>query len=173
MTAFLTGWLRPLIAGALIVSLLLALAPEGKSRAPLRFASGVLMTLLLLRPLTGLDLTQLPELISTGLFRTEAVVESAAQQAEAVYDLFIRRETEEYIWNAAEALGFETLGVRAVLKEDAEEPVLWEICLRGSWTPAQRSELSRLLETELGVPPERQHWSNPDADRSEETAEGP
>ena len=164
MTMLLTDWLRPLIAGALLVSLLLAFAPEGRARAALKFAAGVLMTVLLLRPLTGPEPETLYDRLTSGLTEAAALEETAVKQAEAVYDSFICRETEEYIWSAARELGIDTLGVRVVTDAEATGTVPREIFLRGCVSETQRCELSRLLETELGIGPEHQYWSGTDAD---------
>ena len=164
MTALLTDWLRPLIAGAILIALLLTLAPEGRGKNVLKFASGALMTLLLLRPMTGKGLKDLYGSFESGMPDAAVIEEAAAKQAEAVYDSFICRETEEYIWNAARELGVETLGVRVVTDTEGAEPVTWEVYFRGCWSEAQRSTLSRLLETELGIGAERQYWSETDAD---------
>lgn len=37
-------------------------------------------------------------------------------------------------------------------------PCPWEVTARGAWTQEQRERLERLLEEELGVPAQRQHY---------------
>ena len=168
----LENWLRALVAGAFLASLILALAPEGKSREALRFLTGVWMTLLLILPLSKLEPTRLTDLLDGDRPRISAVEEDAALKAERIYSSFIQRETEEYIWSAAGELGIETLGVCLTLDTDAACPCPREVSLRGVYSEAQREALSLLLSSELGVPPERQNWSHADADRSEGAPEG-
>lgn len=164
MIQTLGSWLRTLIAGAFFVSLILALAPDGKNREALRFTAGMLMTLLLILPLSKLDVGKLRMPTDTDRLRVSEIEAAANAQAEEVYSSFIRRETEEYIWSAAGELGIETLGVSLTLQTDGAYPYPWEITLRGAYSPEQKTALSLLLESELGIPPERQRWSETDAD---------
>ena len=102
--------------------------------------------------------------LTEGFRQTAEIEDAAEQQAEAVYDLFIRRETEEYIWSAAGKLGIKTLGVSLTLDTDAPCPCPRAVALRGVYSASQQEALSMLLESELGLSPERQHWSNTDGD---------
>ena len=163
MIGALTDGLRTLIAGTFFVSLALALSPEGKSRSALRFTAGTLMTLLLLRPVLTLRTVSTAEAWSMERIEAAAIAD-ARENAEEIYNSFIRRETEEYIWNAAAELGIEAPGVRVTLKTDGACPYPWEIALRGDMTGEQQDTLSALLAAELGVPAQRQHWSRSDAD---------
>ena len=164
MIASLADWLRTLIAGAFLVSLLLALAPEGKGTAAVRFLAGVLMTLLLILPLTKQKLTHLTELTGWEWPRISEIEADAASRADRIYSSFIQRETEEYIWSAAGKLGIKTLGVSLTLDTDAPCPCPREVSLRGVYSASQQEALSMLLESELGLSPERQHWSNANGD---------
>ena len=159
----LGNWLRTLIAGAFLVSLVLTLAPKGNSTAALRFLTGVLMTLLLILPLAKPE-TDVIDWADMEKLRIAALEDEAEALTEKLYSSFIRRETEEYIWSAAEELGIETLGVSLTLDTDEAFPCPLEISLRGMYTEEQREALSARLESELGLSPERQHWSASDAD---------
>ena len=170
MIAFFGNWLRALIAGAFLAAFILAMAPEGKSQSALRFLTGVWMTLLLLQPLRNVKSKLRAELPDWEQLRISEIENTANAQAEKIYSSFIRRETEEYIWNAAGELGIETLGVSLTLNTDAACPYPWEVSLRGEYSEAQREALSLLLKSELGISPERQHWSRTDADRPEGTS---
>ena len=172
MSGVLGDWVRSLVSGAFLSAVVLALTPEGKSRGAVKFVLGVLMTLLLLRPLV----TWKPEdaaLRFSELRRSAAgFSESSENLGAELTEAFIRKETEEYIWSAAERLGITELGVRLTLRQTEDGTIPWEAALRGSWTEAQRAELSFLLEGELGIPQARQFWSGCDAAEREEAAEG-
>ena len=66
--------------------------------------------------------------------------------------------------DAARKLGLEELTVRLTLRSDGETPYPWAAELRCRSTEEQRLRLSLLLEAQLGIPPERQSWSDDDAD---------
>lgn len=172
MSGVLGDWVRALTAGAFLSAVILALTPEGKSRGTVKFVLGVLMTLLLLRPLVNWKpenaALRFSELRRSAAGFSEYGENVGAELAEA----FIRKETEEYIWSAAERLGITELGVRLKLRQTETGPIPWETALRGSWTEAQRTELAFLLEGELGIPQERQFWSRNDAAEREEAPEG-
>ena len=164
MIASLTNWLRTLIAGAFLISLILALAPEGKGTAAVRFLAGVLMTLLLVLPLTKRKMTALADPDRWEWPQISEIEADAASRADRIYSSFIQRETEEYIWSAAGKLGIKTLGVSLTRDTDAPCPCPRAVALRGVYSASQQEALSMLLESELGLSPERQHWSNTDGD---------
>lgn len=163
MISIMNSWLRSMIAGAFLVTLLLAIVPEGKSTAALRFLTGVLMTLLLVLPLARTEPGHMNRLDLNRVSISE-LEENAKAKAEKVYSAFIRRETEEYIWSAAEELGIKTLGVSLTLDTNAVYPCPREVSLRGVYTAEQQAALSALLESDLGVLPVHQYWSNANAD---------
>ena len=168
----LGSWVRSLTAGAFLSALVLALTPDGKNKAAVKFVLGVMLTLLLLRPLKSWEPEQTALRFSELQLREHSLYETGEALTADLTEAFIRKETEEYIWSAAERLGISELGVRIILRRTENGPIPWEAALRGSWTEAQRGELAFLLEGELGIPAERQAWSRKDAGEREEAPEG-
>lgn len=160
----LGAWVRTLVMGAIFCAVALSLVPEGGEKRALRFVCSAVLTLLLLGPLASLEPGKLGALLE-GTETLQGEVGELAERAEKESRIaLIRRGAEEYIWDAAKNLGIGRLGIRLELDERGALPVPWSISLSGSWTEAQRTRLSLLLEGELGIPPERQNWSMDDAD---------
>ncbi len=163
MIRLLADWVRTMAAGALFCAVVLAIAPEGGGKRALRLLCAVCMILLLLRPLTGLDLEDMAESLSRQRLLETGLTEDAEDISREAWRGLIREKTEEYIWTAAAGLGISHLGVRLTLRDGEELPYPYGAELRGSWSEEQRAQLSRLLAGELGIPEERQTWSWEDA----------
>ena len=163
MIDLLSEWVRTMAAGALFCAVILALAPEGGGKRALRLLCGVVLTLLLLRPLVKLDPEALAESLSRQRLLESGLLADAEDISLEARRRLIRDETEEYIWTAAAGLGIQRLGVRLTLRDGEGLSYPWAAELRGAWTEEQRKELSRLLAGELGIPEARQTWSLEDA----------
>ena len=153
----LTSWLRALVGAAVFCALALALCPEGRPKRVLRAACGVVMAAALLSPVVELDMQALPEALARYGEAARAVAEGAGEEADRLNRTIIERECAAYILDKADALGISVSG--------AEVGARWSD--EGFWYPWEsrvacaeggREELSRAIEAELGIPPERQSW---------------
>ena len=130
------------------------LTPAGTRRRAASVTGGLILLFALLRPVLGADLERLEVDLSD--YQTaveERQEELAAAQTEAMASI-IAEQTEAYIWDKAGELGLE---VSARVETRAGEdgvPVPWSAELTGPRTEA----LASYLETELGIPAERQVW---------------
>ena len=123
---------------------------------------GVLTVLLLvlLRPVLGADL----EHLELDFDHYQAAVEErqeelADTQTEAMASI-IAEQTEAYILDKAGELGLEVTVRVETRTEGNGIPVPWSAELTGSWSQA----LASALETELGIPAERQVWHEREAE---------
>ena len=123
---------------------------------------GVLTVLLLvlLRPVLGADL----EHLELDFDHYQAAVEErqeelADTQTEAMASI-IAEQTEAYILDKAGELGLEVTVRVETRTEGNGIPVPWSAELTGSWSQA----LASALETELGIPAERQGWPEREAE---------
>ena len=148
------AWLTSLVLVSLLLSVAQSLIPEGTLRRATSFTGGLILLFALLRPVLGADLERLEVDLSD--YQTaveERQEELAAAQTEAMASI-IAEQTETYIWDKAGELGLE---VSARVETRAGEdgvPVPWSAELTGPRTEA----LASYLETELGIPAERQVW---------------
>lgn len=159
MTGAVRGWLLGVTAAALVLALAEALAPEGGAKKVCRLAGGMALLLAAAGPLVGL--------LDGGLL-TQAVegwrdkARSCELELEEKNDLFylsiIEEETAAYVMDKAKEFGFDCQAEVTYGYDEEGVPRPWEVTARGSWTQGQREQFSRLLEEELGVPPQRQFY---------------
>ena len=159
----LAQWVRTLAAGAVFCAAVLLLVPEGSGKRAVKLVCAAVLTILLIGPLRQLDASRLTDLIAVKKLKRSELAANAEELSEELLGNIIREETEEYIWDAARRLGITELGVRLRLKDIEGLPCPWSIDVTGSYTASQKEELSLLLEGELGIPRERQTWSEKDA----------
>ncbi len=143
---------------AILGALVMSLAPWGKGeKRLLKMICGLFMLLVVCSPLTYLNNPM--EYQFTEDFRKEAesVEAEAMRQVQKEMEKDIKRELQAYIEDKALALGAEV----AVQVRLSPELTPWEAHLQGKAAPYARSKLTELLEKELGIPKERQVWSEP------------
>ena len=143
------AWLTSVVLVSVLLSAAQSLIPPGTVRKAAGFTGGLILLLVLLRPVLGADLEHVEE-------RQE---ELADTQAEAMASI-IAEQTEAYILDKAGELGLEVTVRVETRTEGNGIPVPWSAELTGSWSQA----LASALETELGIPAERQVWHEREAE---------
>ena len=126
----------------------------------LRAACGVVMAAALLSPALGLDMQALPEAVARYGEAARSVAGEAGQEADRLNRTIIERECAAYILDKAGELGLEVTVRVETRTEGNGIPVPWSAELTGSWSQA----LASALETELGIPAERQVWHEREAE---------
>lgn len=153
------GWLLGVTATALVVALADTLAPEGSIKKVCRLAGGLALLLAALSPLTGvLGGDRITGAAGGWRERAHRYELELAEESGRMYLTIIERETAAYVMDKAKEFGFECAVEVTCGYDEQAVPCPWEITARGSWTQEQRSRLERLLEEELGVPAQRQHY---------------
>lgn len=154
MIEMMREWLTAVAAVSLLLSIVQMLVPKGLLRETASFIGGLLLLTVLLRPVLDLDVSTLRlDLSSYQEAVEQRQAELEAEQKETLLDL-IEAETQAYISDKAEQLGL-SLHIRVTAEMDAAGvpiPVQVEIVGRRS------DELVQWMETELGIPEERQVW---------------
>ena len=139
----------------LLLSVVQTLMPKGSLREITSFVGGLLLLAVLLRPLGSVDLSAVS--LNLDAYRQTVEQRQAELEQEGQKELvgLIEAELESYISDKAADMGL-TLRVQVTVEPDGSGvPVPVSVELTGP-----RSEvLSRWLETELGVPAERQVWN--------------
>ena len=152
MMAALREWLTAVLATAVLLSLAERLAPEGSLRKITSLVGGVILLLVLVRPLAGLGAGELRLDYED---RSDAV-EQRREELQAENDKtlaeLIARETEAYISDKAAEWGLECQATVTVALNEDGIPVPWSAEL--SCGPSER--LAAELEQSLGIPRERQ-----------------
>lgn len=153
------SWLLGVTAAALVVALAETLAPEGSVKKVCRLAGGLALLLAALSPVAGMLEGDLFSRAGGGWReRTQRYEQELAEESGRMYLAIIERETAAYVMDKAKEFGFECAVEVTCGYDEQAVPCPWEITARGNWTQEQRSRLERLLEEELGVPAQRQHY---------------
>ena len=147
-------WLTSVVLVSVLLSAAQSLIPPGTVRKAAGFTGGLILLLVLLQPVLEADLDRLA--LDFSDYQTaveERQAELADTQTEAMASI-IAEQTEAYILDKAGELGAEvTVRVETRTGEDGV-PVPWSAELTG----ARSEALASALETELGIPAERQVW---------------
>lgn len=143
-----------LIAGALICGILLSIVPAGSCEKLLRLLCGIFLTVILLSPLTNiqldLELDLFHDAIEEGRRQAASGVKLARQERLSI----ISQGLEAYILDKAGQKGAD-LHVTVTLNENGL-PV--EVELRGKSTEKTRQELTDMIAKDLGIAKENQRW---------------
>lgn len=148
----LRSWLLGVIAAAAALSILYALIPKGKLLAIAKVTGGLVLLLVMLRPLPGLDLDALPDLLgSADAIRADAeVMQTETQEA---LSALIADKTAAYIQAKAAEMG---LDCRAEVRceERGGTPFPAQVTLDIPRSPA----LEDVIEKDLDIPAQEQFW---------------
>ena len=149
------GYLLGIVAAAFLVSLLNALGGNGAGQGTRKLVSGLLLTLVVLRPFGALRLT-LPEL-DEFRFDAEAAVDAGLDQAETLRLGRITESYRAYILTKAAPLGLN--GEVSVKVGESGYPE--SVTIRAAASPGERQELTEALVRELGIEKEAVAWIDP------------
>ena len=150
----LGAWLSGIAAAGLMGSILTAILPE-KGRRFMRFATGLIMILLVLAPirtLSGFSISEQLASIESSLYQhMEAFTASAVNGAKSI----AVRETELFLQNELEKQGISaSIRLRAAQTTDGEW--VYESAVvqpSGILTPAEEAAVQSLLTSQTGIHP--------------------
>lgn len=150
----LRQWLVSLTAAAIFLGAAESLVSQGGVRRVLRLAGGLVLLVVLLRPITGL-VDRLPSL-SLSDWRTETDQREAElrQNQEAEWEGFIEDTLRSYIWDKEQSLGLAYPVSVSTRPGAGGGSVPDRVSIDGPF----HQELSDWLTTELGLGPESQIW---------------
>ena len=150
-------WIVGIFAASLLGSLAEAVCPPGRVRPVLRMVCGLICALAVASPLAELDMDRLAARIAAYSQKAEQLSLTAEEEGRMMERTYIEERCAAYILSKGAALGVETGEVSVLAAWDAQALVWvpWETTAAGAYS----GELSRLIESELGVPAERQVWN--------------
>ena len=154
MMESLRSWLLGIVLAAFASGLARQLVPSGKEQAFVRFASGLLMILALLRPLTEIPWHK-SDLAVGSFYRTaRQQTNEYTEDGQKALRAIIEEKTASYIWDKATELGLDcTVSVDAAV---AEGGIL--LPDRVTITAPYSQSLAEWLEGVVGIPAEKQFW---------------
>lgn len=149
-------YLFSVTAGALLCGILKALVGDkGTQAGLLRLLCGIFLALTVIRPLGELDLQDVTVYPEAVLEDAKAAAEEGTDYAQRAMARHIKEKSEAYILDKATRLGAR---ITPEVTVAGEGPVPVSCTLRGTCTAYVREQLSRILEADLGIRREDQHW---------------
>lgn len=160
MTVWLFSWIRSLVAASILSALALHLTPDGNVKRVTRFACGILLACTLLSPVLRADEASFSLALSDYRRTVAELTDDLEQQENQLLRAYIEQKTAAYILDEARTLGMAEPSVSVKVKWGDESWVPCEVTIRADATAEQKYRLSAYLAAELGIPSERQHWSD-------------
>ena len=157
MIGFVRTWLLGLVGAAVFCALFSELTPPGPVKRVQRVVCALLLSAALLLPLRQLDLEAFALNAARSREQAAALTGSAEELSQRLNRTYIQAELEAYILDKAHTLGAQLSGAAFTLHWSSDG--LWyptEVRLDG---PYHRG-LSECIEGELGIPAEKQRWSD-------------
>lgn len=147
-------WLTAVAAVTLLLSVVQQLVPPGSLRETASFAGGLILLTVLLQPLAALRGADLDLSFQDCRQAVEQQQTELEDRRQAELAALIESATAAYISDKADSMG---LALEARVTAEAADGV--PVPVRVTLTGKKSGELSRWLETELGIPAERQVWN--------------
>ena len=140
--------------------LAMSLMPEGTVKKMAPAVAAAAMLLCLMDSTSSVDTDGLV----LDIARYRELSETLTMDAEALHERLdrnlIEQECQTYIENKAEELGLQELTVRVAAEWSAEGFWLPEsVCIEGQWSMQEKERLSQMIESQLGIPTQRQEWT--------------
>lgn len=157
MTA-LRQWLLGVACTALVLAAAEGLAPKGSVKKVCRLAGGLALLLAAVGPLLQLDSGLIAQAAEEYRAASQSCEAGLAEKSNLLYQTIIEDNTAAYIVDKAEELGILCQAEVTCSNDENGVPCPWEVTARGVWTEERQAALSRLLEDDLGVPPQRQRF---------------
>ena len=158
MTELVRQWLLGVTCTALILAVADSLAPVGSVKKVCRMAGGLALLLAAVGPLIRLDNGVLANMLEEYQAAVRDYEETLEEQYLLFYQTVIEESTAAYIVDKAEEMGISCQAEVTFAYDEDGVPCPWEVTARGDWTDETRGALERLLEDDLGVPTQRQHY---------------
>ena len=154
LRAWLREYLVSVVSASMLSGILIRLTRNSASGEIVRMLCGILITIVLIQPITGkkalLWESALPEFSA----QAEDVIAEGTAAADNMRKEFIKQRVQTYILSRAGAMDADiqasvTLG---------ENFVPCHVRITGRISPINRSKLTQLIASELGIPREQQEW---------------
>ena len=158
MTELVRQWLLGVACTALILAVADSLAPDGSVKKICRLAGGLALLLAAVSPILRLDGGALAAALEGYRAQVRSYEETLKEQNHVFYQTVIEESTAAYIADKAKEMGISCQAEVTFSYDEDGVPCPWEVTARGDWTDGAREALERLLEDDLGVPPQRQHY---------------
>ena len=156
MMELMRSWLFGVVCSSMVLALAESLVPEGGVKKVCRLAGGLVILLAAVSPVLKLDENALAQTMAQDHVAVEDWGEELKEENILLCQTIIEENTAAYIVDKAEQLGI-SCQAEVTFKYDEDGGVYpYAVSVRGDWADEQCSQLSRFLETDLGIPVQRQ-----------------
>lgn len=142
------------IAAALLSGVITRLSQNSGIREIVRVLCGVFMTIVLILPISGKQAILWENLLPEIDQRAEEIVTDGACYAGKIEADIIKQRTEAYILDRAAAMDADIMVTVSLGKERIPDSVR----ITGRISPLNRSRLTAVIASDLGIPREQQEW---------------
>ena len=158
MIEIVHNWVRALVTASVVAALAKQLTPAGPVKKVTVFVSGIMLLSALLTPLLRLDSGALAQAMSDYRTTVAELTQDMESQENHLLRVYIEQQSAAYILDEARRLGLTQLEVSVRTKWGDESWVPYEVNIVGEAPQDLRSRLAGYLFSDMGIPPERQHW---------------
>ena len=158
MMGLLREWLLGVACTATVLAIAQSLAPEGGAKRVCRLAGGLALMLAAVGPMLRLDGEMLSQVLEEHRDLAQSYENEREEKNNLLYQTFIEEAAAAYIVDKAEEMGILCQTEVTFSYDEDGVPCPWEVTAWGVWTQEGREAVGQLLEDDLGVPPERQHY---------------
>ncbi len=161
MGEFLGAWVKAIAGAALVCSAALSMTPSGKVKNVLKLICGVVLICAMISPVLRSDIPTASMSISEYRKKAQEITQGASENSNSLSRTLIEKELNAYISDKAADMGESLKSVTMGMS--------W--CNEGYWYPTEvtivanvselcKNRLSNVIEGELGIPKDCQHWSD-------------
>lgn len=152
MTA-IRSWLLGMIGAAMVLSVLYGLLPKGSVRSVAKMTGGLILMLVLLRPILGENWEELMWRYQTYEAAIDDEIENYQAENEKKLAQLIQERTAAYISDKAVALGLRCeVKVDTVLRQGIPCPDTVTLNI------PRNEKLAQIIAQEMGIAEEKQRW---------------
>ena len=152
-------YLLSLVAVSLLTVLSRSLIPEGGVRRIASVICGLLLAICALSPLLQFDIDTAAQSIARIQMEKETLRTGVEVKNRELVSQIIKQTTQTYILDKAASMGL-SVQAEVEMNDEGSYPYPYRVTLTGACTEAQRRQLARSIEENLGIPAERQAWND-------------
>ena len=157
----MSGCIREICMLSLLFGVLRHITPEGSIKKISGALCSAILVCAFLSDIRGTDFTAFFRETARYRENTEVILQNAENSRERLSRLVIEDECEAYILDKAAELGIVLHGAEVSARWSTEGFWLPEsVTLEGVLSETQKTALTDIIETELGIKGERQLWRN-------------
>lgn len=152
MTEWIRQWIIGITCGAMLCAVLQAFLPKGGLGKAGRLAGGLVLLIVTVQPLIGLDYDCLARTLTEYRLAESGYTGSLTEMSGSLLKEIIEEQTEAYILDKAEEIGFQCEAAVTYDWDETGVPYPSAVRIVSSATGEQEARLARVIEAELGVP---------------------